>query len=211
MIPYIPMIPYSSTLAFTAAAAANPQASQQGCRVLWKGRQVELCSPLFVFRLDTAAGPRAMSWENRLTGNVLDLGEGPELETDIGLPDRLLKTPPFAVASADTKCEGEQGEVAFTLRLHFKNYQPFRRKEVRSSFSRTLLKGERVSCCSITRAEPSTIGLSSPNWPEKFTIRKHAQPARSAATVHREHHAARIRSCRQDCAISRPTTSFISA
>ena len=104
------------TFTFTAAAAANPQDGQRGCRVLSNGRRVELWSPQFVFRLDTAAGLRATSWENRLTGNVLDLGEGPEIEADIGLPDRPLITPLFTVASVETKSEGERGEAVFTLR-----------------------------------------------------------------------------------------------
>ena len=44
-----------------AAEAAGVQDRVGGCRVLSKGPQVELCSPLFVFRLDTAAGLRAAS------------------------------------------------------------------------------------------------------------------------------------------------------
>src|SRR3989339_333414 len=67
----------------------------QACRVIQQGKQVELCSPLFVFRLDTAAGLRAQSWENRLTGRKISLGGGLELEFDIGLPGGEKGTGPI--------------------------------------------------------------------------------------------------------------------
>ena len=76
---------------------------EEGCRVVQQERRVELCSPFFTFRLDTAAGLRAESWENRLTGRKLSLGNGPELEFDIGLPDAPL-------ANAATGSRGSRGE-----------------------------------------------------------------------------------------------------
>ncbi|MEN6450384.1 MAG: hypothetical protein ABFC96_07835 [Thermoguttaceae bacterium] len=80
-----------------------------------QGKLVELCSPFFVFRLDTTAGLRAQSWENRLAGQTLKLGDGPELDIDIGLPDHPLQTPPLVVSAVQVKREGETGEVVFTL------------------------------------------------------------------------------------------------
>ncbi|MCY2986705.1 MAG: hypothetical protein NTY19_02440 [Planctomycetota bacterium] len=74
-------------------------------------KRVELCSPFFVFRLDTAAGLRAETWENRLTGRKLSLGGGPELEFDIGLPDGPLETPQLEVSEVEVKGQGEAGEV----------------------------------------------------------------------------------------------------
>ena len=54
-------------------------------------------SPAFAFTLDTADGLRAVSWENKLTGRKLSLGNGAEVELDIGLPDQPLTTPKLRV------------------------------------------------------------------------------------------------------------------
>ena len=59
-------------------------ADGQSCRVVQTGKQFELQSPLFVYRLDASDGLRALSWENRLTGHEITLGKGPELEVDLG-------------------------------------------------------------------------------------------------------------------------------
>ena len=88
---------------------------QKACHAVRQGKLVELYSPFFVFRLDTTAELRAQSWENRLTGHTVKLGDGPELEIDIGLPDRPLHTPALAVSTVQVKSEGETGEVIFTL------------------------------------------------------------------------------------------------
>ncbi|MFV2069396.1 MAG: hypothetical protein ACC645_20730, partial [Pirellulales bacterium] len=92
-------------------AGADPPS----CRVLLHGDAVELHSPHFVFRLNTASGLRAESWNNRLTGRTLSLGNGPELEFDVGLPDDTLETLRLAVLKVEVKGQGETGEVAFRL------------------------------------------------------------------------------------------------
>ena len=56
----------------------------------------------FEFTLDTADGLRAVAWTNRLTGRTLELGNGPEVEFDIGLPDQPLVTPRLRVTGAKT-------------------------------------------------------------------------------------------------------------
>ena len=43
---------------------------------------LELRSPQFIYRLDTANGLRGESWQNRLTGKTVSLGKGPEVELD---------------------------------------------------------------------------------------------------------------------------------
>jgi hypothetical protein len=63
------------------------------------GRRLTLLSPAFAFTLDASDGLRAVSWENRLTGRILELGAGPEVGFDIGLPDRLLVTPRLRVTA----------------------------------------------------------------------------------------------------------------
>jgi hypothetical protein len=78
-------------------------------------KRIELHSPLFVFRLDTAAGLRAESWTNRLTGRTVSLGKGPELEFDIGQPDLPLQAPQLDVSKVEIKAQGESGEVVFQL------------------------------------------------------------------------------------------------
>jgi hypothetical protein len=60
-----------------------------------------------VLHLDTASGLRAVAWENRLTGRKISVSNGPELEFDIGLPDKPLQTPQLEVAKVEVKGEGE--------------------------------------------------------------------------------------------------------
>lgn len=57
---------------------------------LVKKHHLELHSPSFLFRLDTSRGLRAQHFLNRLTGNVVDLGGGPEVELDLDAADRRL-------------------------------------------------------------------------------------------------------------------------
>ncbi len=95
-------------------SSAEP-AGEQGCRVVREGKHVELRSPLFVFRLDTTAGLRAQSWENRLTGRKISLGAGAELELDIGLPGEPLETPKLQVIKVPVNSEASTGEAVFKL------------------------------------------------------------------------------------------------
>ena len=88
---------------------------EPACRVVQQEKRVELCSPFFAFRLDTAAGLRAESWENRLTGRKLALGNGPELEFDIGLPDSPLQTPQLRSDERRGQGSGRGGEVVVRL------------------------------------------------------------------------------------------------
>ena len=88
---------------------------EPACRVVQQGNRVELWSPSFVFRLGTATGLRAVSWENRLTGRKLALGNGLELEFDLGLPDTPLKMPPLRVTNVQVKGQGETAELAVHL------------------------------------------------------------------------------------------------
>ena len=74
-------------LAGRAAWAAH--AAQEGCRVVKKAKLVELHSPAFVFCLDTSAGLRAQSWENRITGRKITLS-GAELEIDVDTLQRRI-------------------------------------------------------------------------------------------------------------------------
>lgn len=60
------------------------------CRAIRHGNAVELRSPAFVVRLGVADGLRALSWENRLTGRVVELGNGPELQVDLDAAERRI-------------------------------------------------------------------------------------------------------------------------
>ncbi len=77
--------------------------------------RVTLESPAFAFTLDANDGLRAVVWENRLTGRTLDLGNGPEVAFDIGLPDQPLVTPKLRVTGLPTAVEMSAGEAVFTL------------------------------------------------------------------------------------------------
>jgi hypothetical protein len=83
--------------------------------VVQQEHRIELWSPFFVFRLDTVAGLRAESWENRLTGRTLALGNGPELEFDIGLPDSPLRMPRLQVTNVEIRDQGEAAELVVRL------------------------------------------------------------------------------------------------
>ncbi len=99
----------------TAGQVTAQPGTPAACRVVQQEQRVELHSPFFVFRLDTAAGLRAHSWKNRLNGETLSLGDGPEIGLDIGLPDHPLQTPPLVVSAIEVRHEGDAGEVVFTL------------------------------------------------------------------------------------------------
>ncbi|MFA5057731.1 MAG: hypothetical protein WC485_06425, partial [Opitutaceae bacterium] len=98
-------------------AGARPAWAEEPvlCRVVQQDKQVQLESPFFEFCLDTSAGLRAKSWTNRLTGRKLSLGDGPELEFDLGLPDHPLQTPSLKIATVQVKSEGQTGEVVIGL------------------------------------------------------------------------------------------------
>ena len=81
---------------------------EPACRVVQQEKRVELCSPFFAFRLDTSDGLRAVSWENRLTGRKLSLGNGPEVELDIGLPNQPLTTPKLRVVKVARGLDGRE-------------------------------------------------------------------------------------------------------
>ena len=73
---------------WTEVVAEGP--GQGACRVVQRGDQVELHSPFFLFRLDTSAGLRARSWENRLTGREISLGNVTELELDLDAAEQRI-------------------------------------------------------------------------------------------------------------------------
>lgn len=55
-------------------------AEEAACRLVRSGTGVELHSPAFALRLDTARGLTGRSWLNRLTGREIALGNGPEVK-----------------------------------------------------------------------------------------------------------------------------------
>ena len=79
------------------------------CRIACEGDVVVLEAPTFVFRLDTADGLRAIAWTNRQTGRQLQLGNGPEVEFDIGLPDKSPVTPKLRVTKKPAAASGAAG------------------------------------------------------------------------------------------------------
>jgi hypothetical protein len=77
--------------------------------------RVELRSPTFEFVLSTADQLRAVSWRNRLTGRTLDLGGGPEVEFDVGLPGKPLVAPKLIVQKGPTRTAEDCHEATFDL------------------------------------------------------------------------------------------------
>ena len=102
------------------AGAAEPMKADSAlsantCSVSVAGQRLTLASPAFAFMLDTSDGLRAVSWENRLTGKTLELGSGPEVEFDIGLPDKPVTTPRLRVTRTPDAAKGATGEAVFEL------------------------------------------------------------------------------------------------
>jgi hypothetical protein len=92
------------------------QAVAQGtCRVVRKDGEVVLESPAFVFRLDTAEGLRAESFENRLTGRKISLGLGAEVDLDLGPLGGPFATPKWRVTDSPAAASGAAVEAAFVL------------------------------------------------------------------------------------------------
>lgn len=79
-----------------------------------RGR-AELRSTTFVLTLSTADQLRAVSWQNRLTGRTLSLGNCPELEFDIGLPGQPLTTPKMLVKNGSSRTRDDSCEAVFEL------------------------------------------------------------------------------------------------
>jgi hypothetical protein len=95
-------------------AIAESAKGSASCVVV-HSQTVELRSPSFEFALSTADGLRAVSWKNRLTGRTLALGDGPEVEFDIGLPGRPLVTPKLAVKGGPSQNVEDCREAVFDL------------------------------------------------------------------------------------------------
>ena len=107
-------------IACTAAGAAlatpaHSAPAKGGCSVTQRSRQVEIRSPFFVLRLDTSDGLRARSFQNRLTGHTISLGDGAELGVDIGLPGGPLVTPTWRVVGVNDESRQAAGRVVFRL------------------------------------------------------------------------------------------------
>lgn len=104
-----------ATLVAVSNTLAQEITTEKRCSVVTSGSRVTLQSPAFTFTLDTSDGLRAVSWQNRLTGRTLNLGNGPELGLDIGLPSQPCKTPKLRVATAPATSAGACGEAVFEL------------------------------------------------------------------------------------------------
>jgi hypothetical protein len=85
------------------------------CSVVVHGGTVSLRSPSFDFTLSTGDGLRAVSWKNNLTGRTLSLGNGPEVDFDLGLPGQTLTIPKLAVKTKPEKSTDDAREAVFEL------------------------------------------------------------------------------------------------
>lgn len=101
------------------SAAASPLSAepvkQEACRVVRGDGGVELHSPFFVFRLDTTAGLRARSWNNRVTGQTIALSNGPELEVDVGIAGGPQLTPQWELTQTPPGNQPTAHEAVFRL------------------------------------------------------------------------------------------------
>ena len=126
-----------------AFAAVSATAAVSPCQVVQKGTRFELHSPFFVYRLDTADGLKAQSFENRLTKRSISLGNGAELEVDLGdspsVPQTLslevVETPAAAAFDAGEACfelASKQKEISARVTYRWDSKEPVLRKFVRN-------------------------------------------------------------------------------
>lgn len=98
----------------TPAAGGGADPEGQGALTVTRGK-AELRTPHFVFRLGTSDGLRAESWENRLTGTKVSLGNGPELGLDIGPGEKSATPLKLRLIGLPKAVEGEAGKGVFEL------------------------------------------------------------------------------------------------
>ncbi|HZO98725.1 MAG TPA: hypothetical protein VFD30_00375 [Terriglobia bacterium] len=65
----------------------------RACRVIQAGSAFELHGPEFVFKVDTSAGLRALSWENNLTGRTISLRASSELDVEVDAAEQRIWIP----------------------------------------------------------------------------------------------------------------------
>ena len=71
--------------------------------------------PHFILKLDTSDGLRAESLENRLTGKVLSLGNGAEVELDIGESGETASAVKLHVIDLPEQIQSLNGKTVFRL------------------------------------------------------------------------------------------------
>jgi hypothetical protein len=87
----------SLILALTSSIGFAEPAKSPASLVVVQGETVTLRAPTFEFVLSSADRLLAISSKFRLTGRTLSLGNGPEVEFDIGLPGQPVVTPRLSV------------------------------------------------------------------------------------------------------------------
>ena len=96
------------------AAGAGKYPEGEGSVTIAQGK-VELRTPCFILKLDTGDGLRAGSLENRLTGKVLSLGNGAEVELDTGESEQAASTVKLRVTHLPEQIRRLSGRSVFGL------------------------------------------------------------------------------------------------
>ncbi len=99
------------------SVAHSEEASPEGASwlVVRRGNEVTLVAPAFTFRLDISDGLRALAWTNLRTGRTLDLGSGPEVDFDLGLPGHARSGQKLRITSAPPQGKSPGGLAIFKL------------------------------------------------------------------------------------------------
>ncbi|MDD4890961.1 MAG: hypothetical protein PHU85_13655 [Phycisphaerae bacterium] len=100
-------------------AGAEP-AGKEGCRIVRDGGNVELRSPFLAIRLNTTPRLSAEWWENRLTGDRISLGRGPELEVDVGESEKAAGKVEFEVVQPPDATDGDKPSAKAVFKLKAK-------------------------------------------------------------------------------------------
>jgi hypothetical protein len=98
-----------------SSSLVTAECARSACSIAVQGDDVTLRSPSFEFTLSTADGLRAVAWKNNLTGRTLNLGNGPEVDLDLGLPSQTLVAPKLVVKTRPEKSADDAHEALFEL------------------------------------------------------------------------------------------------
>lgn len=93
-------------------------AQEKSCRIVQDRGRVELWSPQFCFRLDIASGLIAVSWQNLLTGQEINLGNSPELQADLDISRQRIDIVGWKAVHSQSGCMEPNQEHGYNVEAY---------------------------------------------------------------------------------------------
>lgn len=84
------------------------------CHITKTGNRTQLVSPAFVYTLESSRALKAVSFENRLCGKVLDMGSGREFEADIDHAEARIAIEGWKVTDSPKDDADPNAEAGYT-------------------------------------------------------------------------------------------------